>query len=279
MLLVVVVCIASIFWTDVSAGELDQKTINQPVETTSIHGAASLKPRWTQAKPLKTTLKPWHDQNRVIVKFAEGSQIRLRSGGLVSLNGRDLGQLTSVFAKHRIKTNGLRRYFTRPEQSLDQEKARGEARSRRQLADLNLYFNISVGANIDVGQLCDDLNALDNVELAEPAPTPAPLPIDLPPQTPVFSGQQGYRDAAPGGIGISNNQSINGIDGTGMAFVDVEYNWVLDHEDLELLASANIDSATLDDSFDDDGDHGTAVLGVIAGGDNGYGVVGIAPAA
>ena len=43
--------------------------------------------------------------------------------------------------------------------------------------------------------------------------------------------------------------------------MDVEYSWVLDHEDLGLAASAKIDTqATLSDPFNDT-NHGTAVLG------------------
>jgi hypothetical protein len=60
--------------------------------------------------------------------------------------------------------------------------------------------------------------------------------------------------------------------------VDVEYSWVLDHEDLELDASANIDTqATLSDPFNDT-NHGTAVLGELGDGANSYDVAGIVPA-
>ena len=70
-----------------------------------------------------------------------------------------------------------------------------------------------------------------------------------------------------------------GGDGALTTVVDVEYSWVLDHEDLGLDASANIDTqATLSDPFDDT-NHGTAVLGVLRGGANAYGVSGIVPAA
>ena len=70
-----------------------------------------------------------------------------------------------------------------------------------------------------------------------------------------------------------------GGDGALTTVVDVEYSWVLEHEDLALDPAANIDTqATLSDPFDDT-NHGTAVLGVLRGGANAYGVSGIVPAA
>ena len=90
---------------------------------------------------------------------------------------------------------------------------------------------------------------------------------------------QGYRDAPPGGIGAFDPAVVPGGDGALTTVVDVEYSWVLDHEDLGLDASANIDTqATLSDPFNDT-NHGTAVLGVLRGGANAYGVSGIVPAA
>ncbi len=57
----------------------------------------------------------------------------------------------------------------------------------------------------------------------------------------------------------------------------MEYGWVLNHEDLELTASAIINTGTPADPYGPD--HGTAVLGEIGGKRNGYGVTGITPAA
>ena len=264
---------AGIFQLEVVAHAADRNSVNQGAGTAALPDPASLRPRWIPGKPAKTILEPWQEPNRIIIKFAEGSNVRLRQGGLVSLKGWDLGQVSAVLARYRISPGALRRYFTRPEVVLEQEKRSGEAHSGRQLADLNLYFDLYVSDDVDVGLLCDDLNALDIVELAEPAPAPSPPPVDLSPPTPDFSGQQGFRDAAPGGIA-----------GAGMTFVDIEYDWTLAHEDLELPPTTNIDTAaTLYNPWPSDPglafNHGTAVLGEIAGGDNGYGVTGIAPAA
>lgn len=247
----------------------------------------SLTPRWIPAKPARTELGPSQDRNRVVVKFVEGSDVRMRPAGLVSLRGENLAAVRAVLARHRVGNNEIRRYFTRPENELDDEKRRGEALGRRQLADLNAYFEILVPSGVDAGRLCDDLNSLSIVELAEPAPLPAPPPVDISPVTPDFTPQQGYR-APPGlgGLGIVSLRELSALDarqvpggdGSGTTFVDIEYSWQLDHEDLELPPTANIDTATAVDPFGNT-DHGTAVLGMIVGRDNGYGVTGIAPAA
>ncbi|PHE49670.1 hypothetical protein COF52_30920, partial [Bacillus pseudomycoides] len=57
---------------------------------------------------------------------------------------------------------------------------------------------------------------------------------------------QGYLKEAPYGINASYAWSIKGGDGKGTTFVDMEYGWLLDHEDLvnqkvELISGRNID--------------------------------------
>lgn len=57
-----------------------------------------------------------------------------------------------------------------------------------------------------------------------------------------------------------------------MRVIDLEWGWNFSHEDL--LANSG---GLLDGSNDSDTDHGTAVIGVIGGDNNGTGIVGIAP--
>jgi hypothetical protein len=86
---------------------------------------------------------------------------------------------------------------------------------------------------------------------------------------------QSYKAKAPRGIGPI--PSIPGADGAGMSFVDVEYDWALAHEDLALPAERDLETLTPDPFGGPD--HGTAVLGIISGVPNAYGVTGIVPAA
>lgn len=248
--------------------------------------ANDLLPRRAPAKPAETRVTPGDNPDQVILKFREDTYVRLRDDRFVveaeeispAVAEVDLSALEEILAEFGISTDAIARLHTRPESELNAERALAQRRSGRELADLNLYYTISVPPGIDVGNLCDQLNSLPFVELATPAPRPAPPPIDIPPPTPDFSGLQGYRAAPPGGVGALDPAFVPGGDGAGTAVVDVEYSWFLGHEDLELDASANIDTqATMVDPFNNT-NHGTAVLGEIGGGANGYGVTGIAPA-
>ena len=107
-----------------------------------------------------------------------------------------------------------------------------------------------------------------------PAPAPPPgRPAEL--ATPDFTGRQGYLGPAPDGFDAGFARTQTGGDGAGVKLIDLEYSWVLTHEDLQL------DGASLGgvcDPFCAD-DHGTAVLGMLAGRPNAFGVTGAVSAA
>jgi hypothetical protein len=90
-----------------------------------------------------------------------------------------------------------------------------------------------------------------------------------------FEPEQLYLNAAPTGIDArwAWTQASNG---TGMQFIDLEEGWFLEHEDLpngiQVICNDNLDNDIVRD-------HGTAVLGAIAGKNNDRGIVGIAPGA
>lgn len=236
--------------------------------------------RHVPAKPTPAEMASPATANRLVVKFREGSNVRIRAGRATAAEGARLDQFGSALASAGVALSNLRRLHARPEQELDAQRDAAQRASGRQLADLNLYYVIDLPAGVNAVEVAERLNALPIVERAEPELRPAPLPTDLSPPTPGLSGSQTYQGAPPEGVGALDPTAIPGGDGTGMRVVDIEYSWVLDHEDLELPASANIDSATAVDPFPaDQGDHGTAVLGEIGGKRNNYGVTGITPGA
>jgi hypothetical protein len=59
-----------------------------------------------------------------------------------------------------------------------------------------------------------------------------PLTDEPPPQTPDFTGQQGYLDAAPGGIDARYAWTVPGGTGVGVQIIDMEGAWQFTHEDL-----------------------------------------------
>jgi len=227
----------------------------------------------------------------IIVKFQEGTHLRLRGQKLAALardereNKRlaelgltaeqvdsDARRVQALIASN-FHARGLERLFTIAEDVLAVRRANGEARSGRELADLDLYYRAAIGhkaTQSDVDSLVASLNALPSVELAYAQPRPE-LAVDIPPTTPNFVGDQGYLDPAPDGIDAGYAWSFFGGRGAGTSIVDVELAWRTTHEDFpNLFHQGGTQSNDL--GFRN---HGTAVLGVIAAPANGYGITGI----
>lgn len=210
--------------------------------------------------------------DRVVVKFKEGHRVRLSSGRLVGVTSGEAQAFAAALRAEQVPLSAMRRLHARSESEAQRE-------SGRSLADLNLYYVIKLPAGVNAAALANRLNGLTFVEFAEPGPVPAPPPTDIPPTSPDLTGSQGYKHLSTGGIGTLRPSVYPGASGRGIKFVDVEYGWQLDHEDLEIPASRVLaGGATPSDPFKNN-DHGTAVLGEIHGKRNSYGVTGIAPAA
>jgi hypothetical protein len=96
-----------------------------------------------------------------------------------------------------------------------------------------------------------------------------------PPRTPDLSARQRYLDLAPGGVG-ARQAFAAGVQGQGVEIVDVEREWLANHEDLAgyggLLGGAPADCLR-------ERNHGTAILGMLIGTVDGRGVTGLCPRA
>jgi serine protease len=119
------------------------------------------------------------------------------------------------------------------------------------------------------------LRATGLVEAAWGHPEPAPPPYDIPPETPLFDPAQRAFDAPPAGTGVRWARAWPGADGFGVAVIDIEYDFDPEHEAL-LGNPPEIGPGSPAGQWDY---HGNAVLGLIAAGDVGFGVIGAAPAA
>jgi len=116
--------------------------------------------------------------------------------------------------------------------------------------------------------LADGSGPIDEVNVAMPAAEPAPA------ATPDFVPRQLYRAVAPGGIDVPYAWTKPGGRGAGVGVVDCEGAWRFTHEDLRQNQGGVIGPQTPDLVWRN---HGTAVVSVIGGDDNGFGVLGIAP--
>lgn len=89
------------------------------------------------------------------------------------------------------------------------------------------------------------------------------------------SALQGYLDQPKAGLNIRSVWDLPHGHGEGMRFIDLEQEWILDHEDLPNPTLIFNDNRKGEYGFR--GHHGTGVVGVVAGVDNAAGIIGIAP--
>ena len=166
-----------------SSNSLDDISITPSDSDPSLSIPRGLEPRLPATKPkiIKVPEKGVY-KDIVIVKLVEDSKVRLRGNSFVSLNlalppdlNTSLSSLNNLILRPEVKK--VKRLFTRPESELDEEKEKGERLSRKQLADLNLYYMIILHSGVDPKPILSMLNALDIVEIAylEPIPEPAVL--------------------------------------------------------------------------------------------------------
>lgn len=239
-------------------------------------------------------LPPQATVDTVTIKFQEGTRVRLRGRNLTAIarDGRetaklaklgltpaqvegDLHAVQSLLASHKVaRGRGLERQFDLPEDELAAWRASGEERSGQELADLDLYYRVVVPegtTQADVDQLVDTLNTLASVEIAYASGPPA-VAADISPTTPNFQPNQGYLGPAPNGINALYAWTVPGGRGASTKIVDIEGAWLTTHEDFPpmfRMGGTQINTSVYRN-------HGTAVMGVLAAPDNGYGVTGIA---
>ncbi|MGE0028142.1 MAG: S8 family serine peptidase [Thermoleophilia bacterium] len=142
---------------------------------------------------------------------------------------------------------------------------------------LRSFFAVEPPPGVDPRPVAQALyDALSVVEMAYLQP-PCSQPAFVDPSDDPLSGQQNHLNAAPVGIDAAFAWTRFGGDGTGVRVVDVEGDCRFDHEDLVDAAIAL--SQGRRSGLASEIDHGTGVLGLLVGGDNALGGVGIVPRA
>jgi len=224
---------------------------------------AEFRPRTIPTKPARAVIAPGFDDRHIEVKFVDGADIGLLSGGAPF--DRSGQRLTSPAAENLMTatvTAGAvwQRVSPIDESEVDRLVDNAEQNLNRDIADLNNYFVLTVPDGIRAEDWIDQLNALPDVEiaLAMPLPTPPPAPGN-------YQSRQGYLNAATTGIGATAAWASPG--GTGWPTVgspvkicDFEYSWNVSHLDLPTITPWVPAGYTASDPFADD-NHGTAVLG------------------
>jgi len=231
----------------------------------------------------KYTLPQNTEVSHIVIKFKEGTGIKMRNGVLLSQPRNllprniqiselvsNLSTIKSLVNKNKFSL--IRTFDSMSDVKLNEMKTIGEARTKRKLPDLTLYQTIKIPKSSkfsSVEKLLVRLNKLSIVEFAYAQPLPT---ISNHLATPNFQANQGYLSSAPNGIDANYAWTVTGGKGEGVNVIDVEGAWNTTHEDFPALLSNS------GNHYNDLGwrNHGTAVVGVIAAPDNGLGITGIA---
>ncbi len=164
-----------------------------------------------------------------------------------------------------------------PEELLRLVAKAQETDPRYQPPNLLNYFLIDLPAHVDAQALIGALEQWYSVEFAYLEERPAlPGPCANPGNNPRF-GNQGYLKKAPQGVDAEFAWQLPDGCGKGINFIDVEYGWKLDHEDLKDAAIPLLQG--VNSQVKGHRPHGTAVLGIVLATDNQVGGIGLAPAA
>ncbi len=252
-----------------------------------------LAPRATFPKPALIDVDPARVHlNQIVLKFQEGTRVRLRDGSLrfdpavltvaekALMRRRQLsdqqvqGDLREI--QEMVQENPgrkLGRMFEQlPESALARSKAEGEELSGEELADLDLYYYLFLPTSdpLVTRIVLQNLSILESVEAVYAQPRSSEA--DLPPTTTInLVANQRYRDPAPVGIGAEHAWSFPGGRGDGSRVIDIEASWHLEHEDLpgrDFYRNGTWTGAE---------EHGTAVLGVLVASENSFGITGLVP--
>ena len=225
------------------------------------------------------------EQELIVVARPE-ARLRAQAEGVRSAAGADVSSLNMFLSDEQLALEPL---FGSEERLQQQTAAPGDGN----VPDLALFYRVR-GGESRAQELRSRIAALPGIETAyvKPGAVPASLgqvgrnddgAVDSrrlkegAPVTPDFSSRQGYLRPAPEGIDAHWAWQRPGGSGQGVTVIDVEGAWQLGHEDLAAkLAGVVVGTPLTDLAWRN---HGTAVIGVIGGDRNEYGVNGIVPEA
>ncbi|WP_328367662.1 S8 family serine peptidase [Streptomyces sp. NBC_00445] len=215
------------------------------------------------------------EQELIVVARPE-ARLRAQTEGVRSAAGADVTALNMFLSDEQLALEPL----FGSEERLQQSAAAGP----EDTPDLALFYRVR-GGESRAQELRSRIAALPGIDTAYVKPGAVPASLqgaeenrrlkEGAPVTPDFSSRQGYLRPAPEGIDAHWAWQRPGGTGQGVTVIDVEGAWQLGHEDLAAkLAGVVVGTSLTDVAWRN---HGTAVIGVIGGDRNEYGVNGIVP--
>ncbi|HLP83350.1 MAG TPA: S8 family serine peptidase [Phycisphaerales bacterium] len=198
-------------------------------------------------------------RDRVYVRFVNELSVRE--------DGKNLRELHGV-ALPNLPAGTWSRLHMVSDDALEAERQLAQNYWKRELPDLRNEFVLTLAPGISLEDAINNLRTLPNIAHVAPLPLPAP-----PPLPPDYRANQGYLNASPAGTAPSLTWTWPGGRGQAVRVTDIEYSFNAAHEDLPPISIAG---PTGSNPFADNY-HGTAVLSVMFGRDNNWGVVGGVP--
>ena len=229
-----------------------------------------------KSKMKKSEPNPKNFPHRIVIKFQDALRLPYRSGEdimdyLLKNQIIPVKELLEQFPG--IKINKL---FTsvEPDQITELVKKAQKINPGYNPPQLLSYCTMDCPYEMNASKVLQELLKNKHVEFAYITSKPAPPPCNATGTNPM-SMNQGYLDPAPKGINARHAWGFDGgCGGGGVQFIDIEYAWILDHEDIK---SADVSFLWGNKDFPDEKEHGTAVLGVVLMQDNDDGGLGITP--
>lgn len=251
------------------------------------------------ANPFQSPYEP--SRRELIVVANRDAGLRSHQTTVSSLSGAEVGDLDRV-----LKNAGARMMplFGDSEERLQQERATmaselpsADAQLLGEVPDLSVYYQVDADDE-SLDELAEQLAKCQTVHAAYVKPAAYPsqqqaiatstvgsgaellnamqsLEADAPPVTANFVARQGYLMPAPGGVDAIYASSVPGGGGAGVGIVDIEGAWRFTHEDLVQNQGGVVGGTpTTDVGWRN---HGTAVIGVLGGDRNTFGITGICP--
>jgi len=237
----------------------------------------------------------------LIVVANSEANLRANQTTVSSLSGAEVSDLDKVLKQAGARMMPL---FGDSEDRLQQERASmaaemppGDVQMFGEVPDLSLYYHVEA-ADDSLDELVAQLATCTSVNAAYVKPPAYPsqqraisdaasasggewvnimqtLQADAPPVTANFTARQGYLNAAPGGIDALYAATVPGGRGAGIGIIDIEGAWRFAHEDLHQNQGGVVGGTPTSDIGWRN--HGTAVIGVLGGDRNTFGVTGICP--
>jgi hypothetical protein len=220
-------------------------------------------------------------QGRELIVIAKPeAELRVTRESVASLAEADVSGLADLLDSEGITMWPL---FGTSEERIQQKTAALAAETDAEVPNLSLYYRVEapdqrleeLAARMREQEVVAAAYVKPPAELASHLNTMVPKETEPAAVTPSFVDRQGYLRPAPDGIDAEYAWTLPGGAGANIRIIDIEGAWRFTHEDLLANQGGVVGGVPPTDL--DNRNHGTAVIGVMGGDRNDFGITGICP--